>query len=104
MSKALQPYRRVASKYGDFRYQGPKYSVAEAATSITEPPRPPVRELRSGEPAAPAWPEPHGGTHRQPSSGTGGRCPPRWPAGPAGSLGKPHPAEPTRTRANPGGW
>src|SRR5436305_837301 len=28
MSYAVQPARRVASKKGDFRYHGPKYSVA----------------------------------------------------------------------------
>src|SRR5262245_51469426 len=28
MSYAVHPARRVASKNGDFRYQGPKYSVA----------------------------------------------------------------------------
>src|SRR6516165_9252029 len=33
-SYAVQPHRSVASKNGDFRYQGPKYKVLEATSGI----------------------------------------------------------------------
>src|SRR5919106_557824 len=33
-SKAWQPHRSVASKYGDFRYHGPKYKLLDVASGI----------------------------------------------------------------------
>jgi hypothetical protein len=32
MSYAVQPHRSVASKNGDFRYHGPKYSVLDVTS------------------------------------------------------------------------
>jgi hypothetical protein len=37
MSKAEHPYRSVASKYGDFRYQGPKYRVDCVSAAMASP-------------------------------------------------------------------